>query len=109
MTSNSGLCPLCNKGKMRKRRRVLEEESNQPFWQEVVNNQLVCNICGHIVQDSVEFKLTKTNSEAQAKKKDSNCSSCDKKKVIVFERGDFRLCKRCLENVREEHNLDKGI
>jgi hypothetical protein len=108
MTSNSRLCPLCNKGEMRKRRKVLEEQSNQPFWQEVVNYQLVCSICGHIIEGSVEFKLTKT-SEAQAKRKDRSCSSCDKKKVIVFERGDFRLCKECLENVREEHNLDKGI
>jgi C4-type Zn-finger protein len=108
MTSNSRLCPLCNKGEMRKRQKVIEEQSNQPFWQEVVSNQLVCNICGHIVQVSMEFKLTNT-SEAQAKRKDTSCSSCDKKKVIVFERGNFRLCKECLENVREEHNLDKGI
>jgi hypothetical protein len=26
-----------------------------------------------------------------------------------FARGDFKLCKECLDKVREEHNLDKGL
>jgi hypothetical protein len=28
-----------------KRRKVPEEQLNQPFWQEVIGNQIVCNIC----------------------------------------------------------------
>jgi hypothetical protein len=40
---------------------------------------------------------------------DKICSSCHEYRSIVFARGDFRLCKECLNKVREEHNLDKEI
>lgn len=53
--------------------------------------------------------MERLSTDGEAKTKERRCSSCDKMKTIVFERWDFRLCKECLENIREEYNLDKGI
>jgi hypothetical protein len=46
-------------------------------------------------------------SEVEARKKERRCNSCDAKKEIVFERGDFGLCKECLDDFMREHRLGK--
>jgi hypothetical protein len=117
MADNFRLCPFCKKGEMRMHRRVVEGETKKPFWQKGESNQLVCDMCGHVIHDnelmerisiidSVSAKVTKA-SELEARKKERRCSSCDEKKDIVFEKGDFRLCKECLDDFMKEHRFDK--
>ena len=117
MTDNFRLCPFCKKGEMRIHRRVVEGETKEPFWQKGESNQLVCDMCGHVIQDnelmerisitdSVSANVTKA-SEVEATKKASRCNSCDQKKDIVFEKRDIRLCKECLDDFMQEHRFDK--
>jgi hypothetical protein len=47
------------------------------------------------------------SSGVGARKKERRCNSCDEKKEIVFERGDFGLCKECLDDFMREHRLGK--
>lgn len=42
---------------MRTDKKVVEEKAYQSFWEKVKINLLVCNKCGHVVEDSFEFKL----------------------------------------------------
>jgi hypothetical protein len=86
---------------------VAEGQANKPYWEKVENNELVCDTCAHIIHDNELMEHLSTDAEVGGKER--LCSSCDKKKTIVFERWDFRLCEECLEDIREEHNLDKGI
>jgi hypothetical protein len=120
MSSDFRLCPLCKMGELRMRRRVVEGEAKKPFWQKAESNQLVCDMCGHVIRDNQlleRFFITDSASARKASKdsreksltKEKTCSSCHEQKNIVFARGDFKLCKECLDKVREEHNLDKGL
>jgi C4-type Zn-finger protein len=107
VTDNIRLCPFCKKGEVRKHRRVAEGQTNKPFWQKVENNDLICDTCGHVIHDN---ELTeRTSTAAKPKTIGRLCSSCNNMKAIVFELWGFRICKECLENVREERNLDKSI
>ena len=107
VTDNIRLCPFCKKGEVRIHRRVADGQTNKPFWEKVENNDLICDTCGHVIHDNE--LMERTSTDAEAKTKERLCSSCNKMKAIVFELWDFRICKECLENVREERNLDKSI
>jgi hypothetical protein len=107
LTDKLRLCPFCKKGEVRIHRRVREGQSNKPFWKKVESNQLLCDTCGHIIHDNELMERLSTDAEARGEER--FCSSCDKKKTIVFELWDFTLCEECLEDIREEHNLDKDI
>jgi hypothetical protein len=54
--------------------------------------------------DSASAKVT-TRAEFEARKRERRCSSCDEKKDIVFEKGDARLCKDCLDNFRIKYGV----
>ena len=100
VTYNIRLCPFCKKGEVRIHRRVAEGQTNKPFWEKVENNDLMCDTCGHVIHDNELMERTSTDGR--------RCSSCNKMKAVVFELWDFRICKECLENVKER-NLDKSI
>jgi hypothetical protein len=119
-SDNFRLCPFCKMGELRVRRRVVEGEAKKPFWQRTESNQLVCEACGHVIRDnqlverffitgSASAKAVTKDSREKSLTKEKTCSSCHEQKNIVFARGDFKLCKECLDKVREQHNLEKGI
>ena len=107
VTENFRLCPFCKKGEIKIRRRVAEGQANKPSWEKVESNQLVCDMCGQVIHDNELMERISLSVDVEAKTK--ICSSCHKKNTIIFQRGNFSLCKECLENVREERNLDKDI
>lgn len=86
---------------------MAEGQANKPFWQKVEVNQLLCDTCGRVIHDNELMERLSTDSDARGEER--LCSSCDKKKTIVFELWDFKLCNECLENIREEYNLDNDI
>jgi ribosomal protein S14 len=57
--------------------------------------------------ESSEVSNASNASKVEARKKERSCNSCGEKKEIVFERGDFGLCKECLDDFMREHRLGK--
>jgi C4-type Zn-finger protein len=66
MSENFHLCPHCKKGEMRTHRRVVDGEANEPFLPKGRSNELICDMCGHYIDDTTVHERISVDDSVSA-------------------------------------------
>ncbi len=108
---NFKLCPFCKHGELRIHRRVVKGDAENASIGE--SNQLICDICNHVVHDNKLFEriavsdsagcvVTPADEAERLKNNPNICTLCKQEKEMVYRDEKIRLCKDCLDSVIDQ-------